>query len=219
MPGSVLLFSGGLDSTVALYDLRSRKSDVVALSLFYGQRHSVELQSAQKIATRLNVELIQSDIGALQSLFGKNSQTNSTIDVPLGHYTEESMKQTVVPNRNMIFLSCAIALAVSRKFDEVVYAAHGGDHAIYPDCRPEFVKLMDSVSQICDWHPVHVVAPFVHLTKGEIVKRGLSLDVPFAETWSCYQGQTRHCGHCGTCVERKEAFEMAGVADPTIYES
>ena len=116
------------------------------------------------------------------------------------------MKQTVVPNRNMIFLSIALSLAISEKFDRVVYAAHAGDHTIYPDCRPEFIEAMSKVFPISDWHNVSLYAPYVNLSKKEICKKGLKLGAPLDLTWSCYKGGEVPCGTCGTCVERKEAF-------------
>jgi len=215
----VLLYSGGLDSTVALFDLLARKDEVACLSIIYGQRHRKELELAAHITKTLGVQHQVIDLGALRPIMTGNSQTDSSVEVPEGHYTEESMKLTVVPNRNMIFLSVAMAAALSKNFDGVVYAAHGGDHAIYPDCRPEFVRAIQEVAKICDWKQLEVFAPFLAKTKSEIVLRGMDLDVPFSKTWSCYKGGEKHCGKCGTCVERKEAFALAKVSDPTIYES
>lgn len=215
----VLLYSGGLDSTVALFDLLSRKDEVVCLSIIYGQRHRKELESAKEITNALKIEHQIVDLGALQPLMTGNSQTDASVEVPEGHYTEETMKLTVVPNRNMIFLSVAMAAAISRDFDGVAYAAHGGDHAIYPDCRPEFVHAIQHVAQLCDWKQLEVIAPYLNKTKSEIVARGFELDVPFSKTWSCYKGSSKHCGKCGTCVERKEAFALSKLSDPTVYEA
>ena len=127
------------------------------------------------------------------------------------------MKSTVVPNRNMILLSLATAWAVSKKADSVSYAAHSGDHAIYPDCRNEFAEALDKAIRLADWQEVYLNRPFVDLTKADIVKLGSELNVPFEQTWSCYEGQEVHCGRCGTCIERREAFYLAGVEDPTEY--
>jgi 7-cyano-7-deazaguanine synthase len=214
---TVLLFSGGLDSTTALYWLKDRGDEIQCLSINYGQRHKKELMAARQIAQRLDVPFHILDLSAARFLLSGNSQT-SDIEVPEGHYTEESMKLTVVPNRNMIMLSMAIGWAVSLKFDTVTYAAHSGDHAIYPDCRKEFVEAMQRAAQLCDWHRLEVSAPFVDLSKQDIVRLGTDLRVPFELTWSCYKGEDLHCGKCGTCVERKEAFELAGHMDPTRYQ-
>lgn len=213
----VLLFSGGLDSTTALYQLKNEGHEVQCLAVDYGQRHKRELEAARSIAKKAEVPFHLLDLRSARILIAGSSQTGD-IDVPEGHYTQESMKLTVVPNRNMIMLSMAIGWAVNLKFDAVSYAAHAGDHAIYPDCRREFVEAMQKASRLCDWHPVEVVAPFVDKTKSEIVKIGHKLSVPFDLTWSCYKGGDLHCGKCGTCVERQEAFELAHVADPTHYE-
>lgn len=128
------------------------------------------------------------------------------------------MKLTVVPNRNMILLALAGAWAVSTKSEAIAYAAHAGDHAIYPDCRPEFAEAMQGALLLCDWHPVRIARPFLAMSKADLVKLGAELGVPFALTWSCYKGGDKHCGKCGTCVERREAFELAGVPDPTKYQ-
>ncbi|MCB1120019.1 MAG: 7-cyano-7-deazaguanine synthase, partial [Verrucomicrobiae bacterium] len=137
--------------------------------------------------------------------------------VPHGHYEEENMKSTVVPNRNMILLSVATGWAVSLKADCVSYAAHAGDHAIYPDCREEFADALDKTMRLADWQEIYLNRPFVSWTKADIVRRGAELNVPFEKTWSCYEGGDQHCGRCGTCIERREAFHLAGVADPTEY--
>lgn len=127
------------------------------------------------------------------------------------------MKVTVVPNRNMIMLSVAAGWAISQGFDQVAFGAHSGDHAIYPDCREEFAEAVDRAMSLADWHRVRLVRPFVRMTKADIVKRGADLHVPFQSTWSCYKGAAQQCGRCGTCVERREAFYLAGVVDPTDY--
>lgn len=211
---TVLLFSGGLDSTTLLYDLLSQNDEVIALSIHYGQKHKKEILAAKEIATHTKVKHI---IKEISGIFGENALTSDSLEVPDGHYTDLSMKQTVVPNRNMIFLSIALSLAISEKFDRVAYAAHSGDHAIYPDCRPEFVEAISNVFPLSDWHKVILYAPYVNLSKNEICKKGITLDAPLNLTWSCYKGGDVHCGRCGTCVERKEAF--MGTIDPTIYKS
>lgn len=214
---TILIYSGGLDSTTLLYWLHTRGDSVAALSIDYGQRHRRELAAAQQICVRLKVPWHRADLSALRPLLAGSSQTDDSVAVPYGHYAAETMKLTVVPNRNMLLLATALAWAVSQKADTVAYAAHSGDHAIYPDCRPVFVEAMQHAAALCDWHPVQIEAPFLPWTKADIVREGARLDVPFADTWSCYEGGAVHCGQCGTCVERREAFLLAGVDDPTEY--
>jgi len=215
----VAAFSGGLDSTVLLAHLLDSGCTVTALSVDYGQRHRRELEAASRIAKALWVPLVTVDLSGLRVVLSGSSQTDETVPVPDGHYAAESMKTTVVPNRNMMLLAAAGALAVSQKFDGVSYAAHGGDHAIYPDCRPDFAHAMSKVLSLCDWHALSLMTPFIRWSKADIVKRGSALRVPFRMTYSCYKGEEFHCGTCGTCTERREAFREAGVHDPTTYRT
>jgi 7-cyano-7-deazaguanine synthase len=157
------------------------------------------------------------DLSGVGHLLAGSSLTSADIEVADGHYTEETMKSTVVPNRNMILLALTTGYALSIAADQVAYAAHSGDHAIYPDCRNEFADAMATAIELCDWKTVTLVRPFVDWTKADIVRRGHDLAVPFEQTWSCYKGGERHCGRCGTCIERREAFDLAGVEDPTSY--
>lgn len=216
MARTALIYSGGVDSTVLLAHLLAEGREVHCLSVDYGQRHRRELEAARAICAHYGVDHRLADLRALAPLFGSNALTGS-VKVPEGHYEEESMKATVVPNRNMLLISVATAWAVSLRAESVAYGAHGGDHAIYPDCRPEFAEALDRAVRLADWHEVRLERPFVKMDKADIVRRGAELDVPFGLTWSCYVGGERHCGKCGTCVERKEAFRLAGVADPTDY--
>lgn len=214
----VAIFSGGMDSSTMLYQLLSKGHEVKAIGFDYGQRHAVELDAASAIAAKAGVAYETVDLRSLGPIIaGQSSQVNPDIEVPDGHYTEESMKATVVPNRNMIMLSVAVAHAISIDFDAIAYGAHAGDHTIYPDCRTEFVDAMKTVIGLCDWKQVQLLTPFVDVSKSEIAKIGSELKVPFEMTWSCYKGGATHCGTCGTCVERREAFELAGFADPTSY--
>jgi 7-cyano-7-deazaguanine synthase len=217
MPDTVVVFSGGLDSTTLLYDLHAQGRRVAALSVNYGQRHIRELEAATTLAAKLGVPHRIADLGGLRSLFGGSSLTDPSVPVPEGHYAEESMKATVVPNRNMLLLAAAGAWAIALRADSIAYAAHGGDHAIYPDCRPEFAEAMGAALRLADWHRLTLQRPYVDWTKGRIVRRGSEVGVPFADTWSCYVGGGKHCGRCGTCVERREAFQVAGIEDPTLY--
>ena len=218
MAKSVLIYSGGLDSTVLLYKLLSEGYEPLCLSVDYGQRHRREIYSAGTICENLGLSHKIVNLCSLNDLLSSSALTNQNLEVPEGHYTDSSMKATVVPNRNMVLLSLGIAWAVNEKAESVSYAAHAGDHTIYPDCRPEFVKAMEEASRLCDWHEVKLETPFLNMSKTEIVALGSSLSVPFEATWSCYKGGEKHCGKCGTCVERIEAFKDSGVADPTEYE-
>jgi len=212
----VLTYSGGLDSTVLLYELRRQGHEVKCLSVDYGQRHRKEIEAAAAICRELGVEHRVADLRAVQPLLAGSALTDD-LPVPEGRYDDASMKQTVVPNRNMILLSLAIAWAVSLKADAVAYAAHAGDHPVYPDCRPAFIEVMRQAARLCDWHPVELLAPLADRRKADLVRLGAELGVPFEHTWSCYRGQAVHCGRCGTCVERREAFRLAGIPDPTAY--
>jgi 7-cyano-7-deazaguanine synthase len=214
---TVLVFSGGLDSTVLLYQLLAEGVDVSALSVDYGQRHHKELARAEEIARLTDITQRTIDLTSITQLFGNSSLTDKDIDIPHGHYEEENMKSTVVPNRNMILISLATAWAASLKAECVSYAAHSGDHAVYPDCREEFAEALDKTIRLADWQEVYLNRPFVDLTKADIVKLGADLGVPFEKTWSCYEGGELHCGRCGTCIERREAFHLAEVEDPTPY--
>jgi len=216
---TVLIYSGGIDSTVLLYHLLKSGNDVQALSVNYGQRHKKELDCAKSICEQLGVKHHVADLTSLNPLLSGSSLTSTNVEVPEGHYEDESMKATVVPNRNMILLSIATGWAISTGASSVSYAAHSGDRAIYPDCREEFASAMNNVMEIAGWDKVSLNRPFSSFTKADIVKLGDELGVPFEKTWSCYKGGQIHCGVCGTCVERREAFELAGVTDPTIYDN
>ena len=216
---TVLVYSGGMDSTVLLYHLISQGDSVYTLSVDYGQRHSKELAQAETITKSLGVSHRAVDLRSITQLFGDSSLTNTAIDIPHGHYEETNMKSTVVPNRNMILLSLATAWAASLKADSVSYAAHSGDHAVYPDCRETFAQALDQAIRLADWQEVYLNRPFVNYDKAGIVIRGAELNVPFQETWSCYEGGDLHCGKCGTCIERREAFHLARIEDPTPYQA
>lgn len=213
----VVVYSGGLDSTVLLYDLLARAHRVKALSVHYGQRHARELKHAARICRDLRVPHEIADLRGIAHLMATSSLTSRKIAVPEGHYAALTMKRTVVPNRNMLLIATACAWAISSGFDAVAYAAHTGDHAVYPDCREPFARALDKAVRLADWRPISVLRPFIRMTKMDIIRRGARLKVPFAGTWSCYKGGATHCGKCGTCVERREAFRLAAVPDPTRY--
>lgn len=215
MTKAVVLSSGGLDSTTLLYHAKSRYDEILALSFDYGQRHSVELMRAQLIAARLKID---HRIAELPTWLFLGSALTSGHEVPEGRYDDPTMALTIVPNRNAVMLSMAYAFAESHQADAVCYAAHAGDHPVYPDCRPEFMNAFENMQQWALGHYIQLWAPFCNMTKDQIVKLGHQLEVPFELTWSCYKGGASHCGRCGTCTERKEAFQLAQVADPTGYE-
>jgi len=213
----VVLLSGGMDSATLLYHLLDAGHAVKSIGVNYGQRHLRELAAAAQIAAAAGVEHETADLSAINRLLGHNSLSGRSVEIPEGHYAEETMKLTVVPNRNMIMLSVAVAWCISQQYDAVAYGAHSGDHTIYPDCRPEFAEALDRAVQLCDWHPVKLLRPFVDLDKGDIARRGHELGVPFHLTWTCYKGEEKHCGKCGACTERKEAFAKHSVPDPTVF--
>lgn len=214
---SVVVFSGGLDSTVLLTDAR-RQGKATALSFDYGQRHVKELDHARRIAATLGVPHHVIDLRHVGTLLTGSALTDDTVAVPDGHYAEATMAATVVPNRNAILLSVAAGYAVAHGEHEVWFAAHTGDHFVYPDCRPVFVDVLDSALRLGnDPAELHVHAPYAGLTKADIVALGADLGAPLELSWSCYRGDDLHCGTCGTCVERREAFTVADVSDPTTY--
>ena len=213
----VVIYSGGMDSFTVLNKAIADGFEVYPLSFDYGQRHKKELDYAARVCEELNVPHKIVDISAINTLIGGSSLT-SDIDVPEGHYEEESMKSTVVPNRNMILLSLAIGYAVSLNASKVYYGAHSGDHAIYPDCRPEFVQKMNDVSLIANYEAVEIYSPYLHVSKIDILTDGLAMGLDYGKTWTCYTGREKACGKCGACQERLEAFEKNAVTDPLEYE-
>ncbi|MBP9718076.1 7-cyano-7-deazaguanine synthase QueC [Candidatus Gracilibacteria bacterium] len=202
---TLLIYSGGMDSTTLLYKLRADGDEVRAISFDYGQRHKKELRSAEKICGLLKVPHQIVNIKSLNTLMAGSSLT-SDIAVPEGHYQDKTMRSTVVPNRNMIFISLAMAAAISQKYDRIALAVHAGDHAIYPDCRPEFIKVMQAAGRVSNYEKLGVYAPFLNKTKRQIAQIGHRLKVPFDLTWTCYKGLAKPCGKCGACVERAEAL-------------
>ncbi|WP_046005767.1 7-cyano-7-deazaguanine synthase QueC [Pseudoalteromonas rubra] len=213
----VVIYSGGMDSYTVLNKALKSGYEVYALSFNYGQRHVKELEVARQACDELGVAHKIVDISAINQLIGGSSLTDD-IDVPEGHYEEESMKSTVVPNRNMILLSLAVGYAVSLKASKVFYGAHSGDHAIYPDCRPEFVKKMDDVCRIANYEEIEIVCPYLNNTKIGILTDGLKMGLDYSKTWTCYNGREKACGKCGACQERLEAFSLNQANDPLPYE-
>ena len=217
---TIAIVSGGMDSVTLAYDLKAQGHDVDLLTFDYGQRHRKEIDFARRCAEALGARWDLAELPITDLLSG-SSLTSANVAVPDGHYTSETMKVTVVPNRNAIMLAIAVGAAVSRGADAVATAVHSGDHAIYPDCRKEFIRSMMWTAKIgCEGFistRFQILAPYVDIPKDEIVLIGDNLDVPWNETWSCYKGTARHCGTCGTCVERQEAFLLAEIFDPTEY--
>ena len=213
----VVIFSGGMDSFTVLNLAVKQGLEVFALSFDYGQRHKKELDYASQACKTLGVQHKIVDISAINQLIGGSSLT-SDIDVAEGHYEEDSMKSTVVPNRNMILLSMAVGYAVSINANKVYYGAHSGDHAIYPDCRPEFVHKMNDVCAIANYEAVEIVTPYLEVSKTAILTAGLEMGLDYNQTWTCYNGREKACGKCGACQERLEAFTENDLSDPLEYE-
>lgn len=214
----VVLLSGGMDSVTALYHAATHYRVVGALSFHYGSKHNDrELPFARYHCRKLGVPHQIIRLGFVGKLF-KSDLLKSGGAVPDGHYEQANMKQTVVPFRNGIMLSIAAGFAESVGAQGLVIAAHAGDHAIYPDCRADFMRSMGDAIRLGTYAKIKVIRPFISMTKSQIAKRGGKLGVEFKKTWSCYKGGTIHCGKCGTCVERREAFIIGEIADPTEYE-
>lgn len=214
---AVVIFSGGMDSYTVLNHAKRQGLDVYALTFDYGQRHVKEIEYAKAACADLGVHHKIVDISAINSIIAGSSLT-SDIDVPEGHYEEDSMKSTVVPNRNMILLSLAIGYAVSLEAYKVYYGAHSGDHAIYPDCRPEFVEKMTDVAAIANYEAVSIEVPYLHCDKNQILADGIKMGLDYGKTWTCYNGQELACGKCGACQERLEAFANNNQTDPLQYQ-
>lgn len=216
-PKVVIIYSGGMDSYTVLHQAIKQGFDVHAVSFNYGQRHSKELEYAKKVTQKYGIEHKIVDISSINQLIGGSSLTDD-IDVPEGGYEEDSMKQTLVPNRNMILLSLAVGYAVSINAEAVYFGAHSGDHAIYPDCRTEFVEAMNSVCKIANYEPIEVRAPYLKYSKIDILREGLAMQLDYGDTWTCYNGREKACGKCGACQERLEAFALNNTTDPLAYE-
>ncbi len=213
---SILILSGGMDSVTLLYDYQDRIQ--LAISFDYGSKHnSREIPFAKLHCQRLGIEHLVIPLDFMQRFF-QSSLLKGGEEIPEGHYADENMKSTVVPFRNGIMLAIAAGMAESRGLKNVMMANHGGDHAIYPDCRPEFVDAMDRAITAGTYEGVKLLAPYTSLTKTQIALIGKKIGINYAETWSCYKGGAHHCGKCGTCVERREALAEAGIPDTTKYE-
>lgn len=220
MKKAVIILSGGMDSTTLAYDIMKggKYDEVHAISFNYGQVHSKELECAKITAGKLGIH--NHHVVDLSNLGGiLNSALTGDVPVPEGAYDDENQKLTVVPNRNMIMLSIAAGYAMSIGATDLYYGAHAGDHAIYPDTRPIFVDEINRVLSVAHYTPVKVITPYLHYMKGNIAAKGMLLGVPYEDTWTCYKGGDISCGKCGSCDERKKAFEFAGFTDPLEYQS
>lgn len=217
MKDTILIYSGGMDSTTMLYEYQERIA--IAVSFDYGSNHNTrEIACAKTHCLRLGVTHMVIPLGFIPRYF-RSSLLDGAEAIPEGSYDDENMRSTVVPFRNGIMLSIAAGLAESNSLTKVMMANHSGDHAIYPDCTPAFVKAMDAAIAAGTYEGIRLVTPYTNLTKAEIAAKGKQLGIDYSQTWSCYKGGEHHCGQCGTCRERKEALAEAGVDDATIYES
>lgn len=213
---SIIVLSGGMDSVTLLHEYKDRIA--LAVTFDYGSNHNArEIACAAEQCRMLGIRHLVIPLQFMAQYF-KSSLLSGADEIPDGNYAEENMKSTVVPFRNGIMLSVACGLAESEGLKHVMIANHGGDHSIYPDCRPGFIEAMSRAMTEGTYDGVTIIAPYTNITKGEIAARGARLGVDYSLTYSCYKGHERHCGTCGTCVERKEAFADAGVDDPTVYE-
>ena len=212
---SLIIVSGGMDSITLLHERKDTKA--LAVSFDYGSNHNArEIPFARLHCQRLGIRHVVIPLAFMQQYF-KSSLLEGADAIPDGHYADSNMKSTVVPFRNGIMLSIAVGIAESNSLRRVLIANHGGDHAIYPDCRPEFITAIDAAAKAGTYVDVAIEAPYTNISKTDIARRGKSLAIDYSETWSCYKGGQVHCGTCGTCVERKEALREAGIADPTVY--
>ena len=213
---SVLIVSGGMDSITMLYEYKERIA--LGISFDYGSNHNArEIPFAAMHCERLGIKHIVINLGFMHQYF-KSSLLEGAEAIPEGNYDDENMKSTVVPFRNGIMLSIAAGVAESNGLKYVMMANHGGDHTIYPDCRPEFVSAMSEATRLGTYPGIEVLAPYAGITKSDIARHGKALGIDYAETWSCYKGGEHHCGKCGTCRERIEALADAGIEDPTVYD-
>lgn len=216
-PKAIVIYSGGMDSYTVLHHALRQGYEVHALSFHYGQRHSRELNVAHNVCQRLGIAHRVVDIRAIHALIDNSALTDTSRDLPGGDYQADNMVATLVPNRNMILLSLAIAQAVNIGAELCFYGAHGGDHVLYPDCRPEFVEGMNEVAGIANFEAVRIEAPYLHVDKAAILADGLTMGLDYSETWTCYLGEELACGTCGSCRERLAAFAANGIHDPIRY--
>ena len=212
MSNVLVVYSGGLDSYTLLRKAIKKFDRVEAITFNYGQKHSKEIEFAKLNCKELNVkhEVVNLELENILS----NSALVGDTEIPEGNYDKEKIKQTIVPNRNMIMISVAASLAIKNNIEYLWYAAHSGDHEIYPDCRPEFIDKMAAVLEICDYHKIKFEAPFQNFSKSEIVKTGLAMGLDYSKAWTCYEGKDFPCKKCSACLERAYSFEINNTKDP-----
>lgn len=216
MKDTLIVLSGGLDSTTMLYEYKEQIA--LAVSFHYGSNHNDrELGFARLHCERLGIKHLVIPLSFVKQYF-HSSLLEGDAAVPEGNYDEQNMRSTVVPFRNGIMLSVAAGLAETFGLKNIMLANHAGDHTIYPDCRPQFVDAMDKAIQAGTWEGVRLLTPYTGITKTDIARKGKLLGIDYSETWSCYRGGEIHCGRCGTCRERREALRLAGIDDTTQYE-
>ncbi len=213
---TLMVVSGGMDSTTMLYEYSDRIA--LAVTFNYGSNHNArEIECARYNCAKLGIELVIVDMPFVGQLF-ESSLLSGADAIPEGNYDDKNMRSTVVPFRNGIMLAVAAGMAESRGLKRLMMANHGGDHAIYPDCRPGFVDAMSRAISEGTYAHVTIDAPYTNITKTDIARRGAALGIDYSHTYSCYKGGEKHCGRCGTCTERRQAFADAGIPDPTEYE-
>lgn len=213
---AIIILSGGMDSVTLLHDYKEHIA--LAVTFDYGSNHNKrETEFAAYHCKLLGIEHIVIPLEFMGKYF-KSSLLEGADAIPEGHYEDENMKSTVVPFRNGIMLAIACGLAESRGLKSVFIANHAGNHAIYPDCRETFIASMSESMSYGTYDHIGINAPYTSLTKTQIAAIGKRLGIDYATTYSCYKGGEKHCGKCGTCVERKEALREAGIDDPTEYE-
>lgn len=211
------IYSGGMDSTALLYDFINKGHKVETIWFNYGQKHKKEHLYAKEICNDLKVKLSEVNLEQINK-FLTNSSLSGDKEVPDVHYEDDEAISTIVPNRNMMMLSIAVAKAINDKFDAVAFGCHYGDRVVYPDCRIEYTSALQTAIYLADRHPIKLLTPFIDITKADIVTIGEKNKVPWTKTWTCYKGLEKHCGRCPTCIERREAFHLAKIQDPTEYD-
>jgi|TARA_R110002074_G_scaffold41821_1_gene110501 7-cyano-7-deazaguanine synthase len=212
------IYSGGMDSTALLYAFKKQGHIIETIWFDYGQKHKKEQLHAIQICKNLEIPFNKVDLTSLNA-FLSNSSLSGDNEVPNAHYEDQEAISTIVPNRNMIMLSIASAKAINDKMDAIAFGCHYGDRVVYPDCRLEFTQALQTAISLADRHMIKLLTPFIDISKAEIVKLGNELNVPWQDTWTCYKGEELHCGQCPTCIERREAFYLVKINDPTIYQS
>lgn len=217
MKDSLIIVSGGMDSVTLLHEFQMNIA--LAVTFNYGSNHAEkEIACAKYHCEQLGIKHIVIPLEFMKQYF-KSSLLEGAEAIPEGHYEDENMKSTVVPFRNGIMLAIACGIAESNGLHKVMIANHGGDHAIYPDCRGTFIDAMSEAMSYGTYEHIRIFAPYTGISKGEVAKHGKVLGIDYSTTWSCYKGGEKHCGKCGTCVERKEAMQYAGIEDTTEYEN